>query len=113
MFALCQPYIEKPDCDFEEDEKPNFENILSLSDEIKNLIANVKSHIMKNGFNTQVSIYKNTRFLSVLNYLSIITNNIVDNVFVFESDWQLKHKEDYKQLEIGDLEKQNKNEESA
>lgn len=113
MFKLCYPYIENPDCDFSVKEKPNFEDILNLNDEVKNTISNAKNYIMKNGFNSQLSIYKNTRYLSVLNYISIISNNVMDNAFVFESDWQVKHKEDYKQLEIGDIEKQNKNEESA
>ncbi len=113
MFSLCEPYIEKPDCDFDKDEKPNFERIINLNDDIKNIIKSAKNYIMKNGFNSQLSVYKNTRYLSILSYISIISNNVMDNAFVFESEWQINNKEEYKQLEIADLENQNKNEESA
>ena len=59
---------------------------------------------MKNGFNSQLSIVKNTRYLSLLNYITIIANNVIDMAFAFETDWQEKHKsEDYEQIDIASL----------
>ena len=59
---------------------------------------------MKNGFNSQLSIAKNTKYLSLLNYLTLISNNAIDMAFTFETDWQEKHKnEDYEQIDISSL----------
>ena len=108
IFDLSLLFIEKPDCDFNATSKPDYASLLDLNEEVNKIISSAKKYIIKNGFNSELSIIKNTRYLSVLNYMSVVSNNLIDNAFIFECEWQENHKNNYQQLEF-DI----KNEESA
>ena len=105
LFDLCQPYVKNPDCDFSDGIRPNFNSIISTVQEISAVKLNTKTNIMKNGFNSKISVKKNTSILHILNYITLISNNILDFAFAFETASQEgKNTDNYEQIDIDDVE---------
>ena len=105
LFDLCEPYVKNPDCDFSNGIRPNFNSIISTVQEISALKLNTKTNIMKNGFNSKISVKKNTSILHILNYITLISNNILDFAFAFETASQEgKNTDNYEQIDIDDVE---------
>ena len=105
LFDLCEPYVKNPDCDFSDGIRPNFNSIISTVQEISAVKLNTKTNIMKNGFNSKISVKKNTSILHILNYITLISNNILDFAFAFETASQEgKNTDNYEQIDIDDVE---------
>lgn len=105
LFDLCEPYVKNPDCDFSDGIRPNFNSIISTVQEISTVKLNTKTNIMKNGFNSKISVKKNTSILHILNYMTLISNNILDFAFAFETASQDgKNTDGYEQIDIDDVE---------
>lgn len=105
LFDLCEPYVKNPDCDFSDGIRPNFNSIISTVQEISTVKLNTKTNIMKNGFNSKISVKKNTSILHILNYITLISNNILDFAFAFETASQDgKNTDNYEQIDIDDAE---------
>lgn len=103
LFDLCEPYVKNPDCDFVDGIRPNFNSIISTVQEISTVKLNTKTNIMKNGFNSKISVKKNTSILHILNYITLISNNILDFAFAFETASQDgKNTDNYEQIDIDD-----------
>lgn len=103
LFDLCEPYVKNPDCDFADGIRPNFNSIISTVQEISTVKLNTKTNIMKNGFNSKISVKKNTSILHILNYITLISNNILDFAFAFETASQDgKNTDNYEQIDIDD-----------
>ena len=105
LFDLCQPYVKNPDCDFSGEIKPNFNSIIETVQEISTIKLNTKTNIMKNGFNSKISVKKNTSILHILNYITLISNNILDFAFACETASQIgKDTDHFEQIDIDDIE---------
>ncbi|MBO4412805.1 MAG: Na/Pi cotransporter family protein [Clostridia bacterium] len=105
LVDLCWPYVNHPDFDFKDDGKPNITSIVDVIQEISTIKLNVKTNLMKNGFNSKLSVRKNSSYLSLLNYMTSISNNFLDFAFAIESDYApVDEKTNYEQIDIDSLE---------
>ena len=110
LFDLCRAYVKSPECDFTKENKPNFSSILNIIQEISNMKLKTKTEVMNNGFNSKLSIKKNTSYLYILNYMTLISNNILDFAFAFETstkEFKKSEENNYQQLDIDDIEQLN------
>ena len=105
LVDLCWPYINHPDFDFEEDGKPNVASIVEVIQEISTIKLNVKTNLIKSGFNSELSVRKNSSYLSILNYMTSISNNFLDFAFAVESNFAKdENMQNYEQIDIDSLE---------
>lgn len=110
LFDLCRAYVKHPECDFNKENKPNFSSILNIIQELSNIKLKTKTEVMNNGFNSKLSIKKNTSYLYILNYMTLISNNILDFAFAFETstkEFKKSEENNYQQLDIDDIEQLN------
>lgn len=105
LVDLCWPYVNHPDFDFKEDNKPNVASIVEVIQEISTIKLNVKTNLIKSGFNSELSVRKNSSYLSILNYMTSISNNFLDFAFAVESNFAKdENVQSYEQIDIDSLE---------